>query len=346
MRWTRFYTQAGQDGSFGTHPLHAPWLDAAERGFGKGLFRAKEDAQVFHDELRYMILRGIVVPEPGLPALALPAETAGVRQRLEALALEAREGRLEVSLPVENDERLDFINWKKEGDLRETAEGLGRRIIEAAARRVMDACDRDSPQQGFDPAHNAALAEALDETRRIGVPEAALRMAIHYAEQGYEDVSFTLPEEERGRDTLLTALSVPDSFVEAALTGHEKIWDSLAEAIWISGEPAVIFRDKDKAKGTSEGATVIAPATDKNEARHALRVAATLFRALGQPARLTLVVGYDTTVDAARGLLQYAWETGVARIRLYREGGTLLHAVAAPLEKTAPFSVSFKKKSL
>lgn len=165
-----------------------------------------------------------------------------------------------VTLPVENIDSLPFISWKKDAELRRVAENVGRRTLEAAAHEVMDACDRDDFSGGFDPSQNDALQSAVDNARQAGLPETAIRRAINYAEQGYESLPQYAPEEGRHPEIFVEAvLSVTDDFVESALTGHElalseddapkgsypaeKLWDTLAEAVWSSGEPAISFRD-------------------------------------------------------------------------------------------------------
>lgn len=258
-------------------------------GWKLGLFTAENDARIFYDELRYILLHQIAAPElkqwqqlgldwayglAGAPYAPqshtefFTQDTTQVLRRLillgETLALENTEAKTNVILPIENPESLSFINWKKTGDIRQAAESLGQRVLESAARHVMDACDRDNAG-GFDPAQNFALAEAIGEARRAGLPEAAIRMAIDYAEQGFEDISFPLPlDEKTAYDCLQTTVSLPDEFIESALTGHgfshrpaQKIWDALAEAIWSSGEPAVSFRSSTE---TANEAAAAAPA--------------------------------------------------------------------------------------
>ncbi|MCE9508077.1 MAG: hypothetical protein K8R48_07170 [Alphaproteobacteria bacterium] len=258
------------------------------RAWKNGLFPAEADAEVFYDELRYIFLHQIAAPELeqwgllgldwayGLTDAAafiprhriVPFETdkphALKRMKIlgDTLALEnttlSASPKTGVTLPIENIDSPAFIAWKRDCDLRQVAESLGQRMLQTAAYHVMDACDRDS-FFGFDPAHNPRLSRAMDEARQSGLSEAAIRMAISYAEQGYEEISFPVPEEDQAAGQCLkTVLSVPDDFVEAALTGHsillyeagepqrhypaQKLWDGLAEAVWSSGEPAVSFR--------------------------------------------------------------------------------------------------------
>jgi ribonucleoside-diphosphate reductase alpha chain len=249
-----------------------------------GQFASEAEAEIFYDELRYILLHqmaslelnqwtslglewayGLTAAGPFTPRHhIIPFETnkphALKRIKIlgDTLALEPEAVKAAVTLPVENIDSPGFIGWKRNSDIRQVTENLGRTLLETAAYHVMDACDRDS-FFGFDPARNAKLAQAVAEARQSGLSEAAIRMAISYAEQGYEEISLSQPEEEQtAADCIKTVLSVPDDFIESALTGHsftlyegteprqhypaEKLWNGLAEAVWSSGEPAVSFR--------------------------------------------------------------------------------------------------------
>ncbi|MFH1158417.1 MAG: hypothetical protein V1721_05990 [Pseudomonadota bacterium] len=278
--------------------LHRVAGALAYQGWKTGLFASGEEAEIFYDEFRHILLHQIAAPEIsqwGLLGLgwayglkgaarftprhrivsfgsgvAKAAEGAGVvvpsgapgknmlkRIRIlgETLALEPEETKTGITLPVENPDSPDFVSWKRDSDIRQVSGDLGRRTLETAVYHVMDACDRDG-FFGFDPERTPKLRQAMEEARRSGLGEAAIRMALSYAEQGYEEISFYLPEEEKtAAQVLRTTLSVPDDFMEAALTGHsflldtkrhypaQKMWDALAEAVWSSGEPAVSFRN-------------------------------------------------------------------------------------------------------
>jgi ribonucleoside-diphosphate reductase alpha chain len=262
----------------------------------------EEDAVIFYDELRYILLHQIAAPEirqwavlgvawaygvtvtaayiphhriaafrNGLSQIATgaslsipldsPVKNIFKRIRIlgEMLALESQDQKVTVTLPIENIDSPAFMAWKRNTDIQTISEDLGHRLLRQVFYHVMDACNRDSVF-GFDPARNPQLKTAVLDARAAGLPDAAIRMAIRYAEQGQEEVSLTPPVDDLGAEQLITTvISMPDSFIESALTGHEflmseggvdkrhvaaqKLWDSLAEAVWSSGEPAVSFRD-------------------------------------------------------------------------------------------------------
>lgn len=245
---------AGLDWAYGMDALFVPAARIA--GFSDALF-AQNVAGA-----------GIAVardapPKHTLKRLALLAEKQALEEGACGIA---------VTLPVENIESPAFAGTGRRAGISAVAKSLGEKTLEAALCRVMDACDRGSVF-GFDPARNGRLMQAMIEARRAGVPESALRMAVQYAQQGFEDLAlFPRGEEEDAGPPLAAALSVPDSFVESALTGHgflmtgaggekrhypaEKLWDSVAAAIWSSGDPAVFFRDSAACGFLGDGADI------------------------------------------------------------------------------------------
>ncbi len=180
----------------------------------------------------------------------------------EANSIDAPGRKIAVTLPVECADSLAFINLKRQADIDTVSAGLGRKALDAALHYVMDACDRDTVF-GFDPADNGRFKLAIAEARNAGVNDAAIRMALSYAQQGYEDIGLQAGEDDIASPPINATLSLPDEFIERALTGHsfmlvdggaafkhypaEKIWNGIAAAIWSSGDPALFFRDSSAA---------------------------------------------------------------------------------------------------
>ncbi|MEZ0226620.1 MAG: hypothetical protein ACAH83_18835 [Alphaproteobacteria bacterium] len=177
----------------------------------------------------------------------------------ENLALGDDGRKVSVMLPVENIDSHDFATLKRRADIAALSRDIGTRMLDQALHVVMDTCDRDSVM-GFDPDFTPELARVMEQARRAGVGEAALRTAISYAQQGFENIGLRSSEEAEDHPLpVFAALSLPDEFIERALTGHgfmleeageerrhvpaEKLWDDIIEAVWSSGEPALFFRD-------------------------------------------------------------------------------------------------------
>lgn len=263
------------------HRLAGSWAYAAWKN---GVFDSEDDARAFYDEARHLLLHRKAAPEIavwagagldwayGLPPRAIvfaertapPPPPASALKRFDILA---RQNALEEKkscalLPVSNIESGPFIRWKTDAAAASVARDLGLKALRALLHRVMDACDRDAPD-GFDPAQNPALDRAVDAARKAGVDSALIANTISYARQGYEDIPLPQPEDGNSADGVVSVLSVPDAFIEAALTGHgfmqvengveqrripaERLWDSFAEAVWTSGEPQAFFEDSAKA---------------------------------------------------------------------------------------------------
>jgi len=201
--------------------------------------------------------------ETAAVAVSAGAPQKNMLKRLKHLAagqaLDDASARTAVTLAVENVDSVGFAAVKRAADIEAVEAGLGERILHVALGQVMEACDRDSVF-GFDPQHNAKLSAAMAAARGAGVSEAALQLAIGYAQQGYEELpDLARPDDAEALPPIDATLSLPDDFIEKALTGHgfllsearrpkkhiaaEKLWNSIAGAIWSSGDPALFFRD-------------------------------------------------------------------------------------------------------
>lgn len=173
-----------------------------------------------------------------------------------------------VTLPVENIDSAAFVALKRQADLDAVAGSMGRRTLAVVLNRIIDSCDREAVF-GFDPAYNGALKHAIAEASAAGVSDAAVRMALSYAQQGYEGFSGLGGDDEAEGPAIDATLSLPDDFIEKALTGHgfllqeanapkkhvsaESLWDMIAAAIWSSGDPALFFRDSAMASSPLQG---------------------------------------------------------------------------------------------
>lgn len=265
---------------------------AAVVGIEGGVFDGEDDARAFYDELRYVLLHRIAVPEKELwqksgltfaygidterPSprhrVAPAADTRkrlGKYLRLLACAADCEDGEpspVMVTAPAAHGDIEALIGWKQGVEQSLIARQAGMRLLDAHLNRIMDSCNRDR-MRGFDPSFNAALGEAVEDARRAGVPESAVRAALMLARQGYENMPLAedvLPDPDvadihadpAGADCVHTGVRLPHALVEAALTGHgwrpdsnteqvdaRALWDDIAEAAWTVSEPAVVFDD-------------------------------------------------------------------------------------------------------
>jgi ribonucleoside-diphosphate reductase alpha chain len=271
------------------HRVAGGWTYQAWRA---DLFDSAADAKSFYDETRYLLLHQIASPEIalwaaggldwayGIESVFTPEQrvsssftsgagvaagaTGNVLKHIQVFSqhLSIDGSKAAVLLSVADTDSLGFIHWKRTAEIDAVARDIGRKMLKTALHHVIDTCDRDT-LEGFDPAYNLTLARAVEDARRAGVNDTAIAAAIGYARQGYEDIPLPAPSGEEAQEGVTAVLSLSDTFIESALTGHgfmlrergadkgrvsaEKIWDSLAESVWAAGEPGIFFHDSAQA---------------------------------------------------------------------------------------------------
>lgn len=224
---------------------------ATALAFKAGYFDGEADARNFYDELRYMMIHQIALPEVSLLATAglvwaygivektyLPRQQAGMggdvlvighlddaATILRRLDIEVQQGQVHnfsAVMPVDHVAAGDFVDLKQRMAIDRTAKQVGHRVLKSALNDVVDACDRAS-LRGYDPRCNRALGASVAHARSIGVEEHDIASAIDAARQGYE--SALLPDtagedDEIAASAFTPVLAVTDKFIEAAMTGH------------------------------------------------------------------------------------------------------------------------------
>ena len=163
--------------------------------------------------------------------VALPADERTERPALSrmidviaARAALAAEAPPVVQLPIEHLDASTLASRRLQREMARVAASFGQRHLMEALEVVMDSCDR-SRILGFDPLHHAPLARSVSAARAIGVPDAAISAAIALAQEGEETLSaltaLLRPDDDSDEAALpALVLDMPDSFVEASLTGH------------------------------------------------------------------------------------------------------------------------------
>ncbi len=288
---------------------------------------AQGDRATLIEELQAACARKLIACEdaPARPVAAtleqaLAADTADSRQIVVALAADERAERPAlarqvdviaaraalagqvppaIQLPVEHLDASALASRRVQREMARVAASFGQRHLIDALEGVMDSCDR-SRVLGFDPLHHAPLARAVSDARKLGVPDAAIAAAIALAQEGEETLgalTSLLRHEDDSDDLPLPALvlDMPDSFVEASLTGHAfeqrdgrgnaaqasaaAEMSRAVDALWFGAGAQFYFRDR---------ASVAAPLAAAAGACDALPVAA---GAYGLPAHVSVVQG-------------------------------------------------------
>lgn len=215
------------------------------QGWKRGMFEDETEAKVFYDELRWLLLNRAAVLETALLSTAGVDWAYGVAHPAYTPRQKAQ-----APFPVDRAGSDHFIAQGRQRDIDAAAVELGRKMISQAAHHVMAAVPRGAE----------ATAAAVADARAAGVPDTFIALALSYAKQGIAEIDFfpdSADADEVSMKRLL--LSVPDNFVECALTGHgfmtyegdkplrhtnaARLLDRLAEGVWQAGTPGVFFRD-------------------------------------------------------------------------------------------------------
>lgn len=238
--------------------------------------------------------------------VALPADERAERpalaRQIDVIAARAAlDGHLPpvIQLPIEHLDASTLASRRLQREMARVAAGFGQRHLIDALENIMESCDR-SRVLGFDPLHHAPLARAVSAARGLGVPDAAIAAALALAQEGDETLgalTALLADDVDNDDMPLPplVLDMPDSFVEASLTGHafeqrdgrgNAAQASAAvelsravDALWFGAGAQFYFRDR---------AVASAPLAQAAGASDAMPVAA---GAYGLPAHVKVVQG-------------------------------------------------------
>ncbi len=202
-----------------------------------------------------------------------------------------------VQVPVEHLDSSALLTRRLAREMTRVAATFGQRHLVDVLEGIMDSCDRGRVL-GFDPRHHAPLARAVAHARALGVPDAAIASAIALAqdgEEGLEMLDRLLADEDDTPALPALVLDMPDSFVEASLTGHAiEQFDGrgraaqvsaaaelsrAVDAVWFGAGARFYFRDRNRADQ---------PLAQAAGASDALPVAA---GAYGLPAHARVVTG-------------------------------------------------------
>lgn len=207
------------------------------------------------------LMQGSVAKTPATVTLK-PDDVVSTQALVAAWQTLCPAHKIDIQIPVENPASLEMAALARQKDISAIAENFGRRQLRGLLEDIMAAGDRGSIF-GFDPARNPALAASVRRAVSLGVPLAAIDMALARAANGDETLgSFT--DAAGGDEAELTVapavtLGLPDEFIESALTGHgflqggddlparhisaASALDDIADMIWSAGQPRLYWRD-------------------------------------------------------------------------------------------------------
>ena len=168
---------------------------ATYRNWQNKILSSEDAAQAFYDELCHILLHRRAAFDislwaqagldwayglssmPVSPALRtatpLPENQAMAHARLAARQAAATGQDEALVLPAEHIESASFIGFRRDADFDALALSVGRNMIAKALARIMDACDRDDPENGFDPHINPQLFDAVPAAHQAGLGDRA-----------------------------------------------------------------------------------------------------------------------------------------------------------------------------
>ncbi len=291
-----------------------------------------------HTDARQVVVALPVDDRSERPALARMLDVIAARAALAAQTPPV------VQVPIEHLDASTLASRKLQREMTCVAASFGQRHLLDALESVMDSCDR-SRILGFDPLHHAPLARSVAAARSLGVPDAAIAGAIALAQEGEETLTaltaLVRTDIDTDDDVPLPALilDLPDSFVEASLTGHgfeqrdgrgnaaqvsaAAELSRAVDALWFGAGAQFYFRDR---------AAATLPLAAAAGASDAMPVAA---GAYGLPAHVGVVQG-------AINLLPFVRATGidVAGLVAATRLATVSLATRSALEGAAALSLT------
>ena len=172
-----------------------------------------------------------------------------------------------VIVDVDHPDIEDYVGWKVAEEQKVAALVAGSRLLHTHLNRIVAACRAGGGERRFDARANPALRRAVRAARKAPVPEACIRRAIQWAEQGFTEIDFRVYDADWQSEAYLTvsgqnsnnSIRVTDAFLERVASGGawdlirrtdgkvartvdaRALWDRIAEAAWASADPGIQF---------------------------------------------------------------------------------------------------------
>ncbi|HJS31872.1 MAG TPA: vitamin B12-dependent ribonucleotide reductase [Alphaproteobacteria bacterium] len=172
-----------------------------------------------------------------------------------------------VSVDIDHPDIEQYINWKVIEEQKVAALVAGSKLANRHLNAIMDACERDGSDAGFDPRRNRALKAAISAARKAMLPENYIARVIDFARQGYSAIEFPIYNTDWDSDAYLTvsgqnsnnSVRVTNRFLAAVeedgdwqLTrrsdgkAHKTLrardlWEQIGHAAWASADPGLQY---------------------------------------------------------------------------------------------------------
>ena len=214
-------------------------------------------AKAFHDGLVDTLVCRLAIPEAAL------LRHGGVDWAYGDEAPQVEEPTRAHRFSVDDTHAIEELRQTAEAELRQSVLEVGARVTETRLKAIGEAIRRCSgDEERFDPRQNAALARAMRQALRDGVPEEAVERALALARQGASDdaLGALMPETPSPKPVEIEIS--PDfskaveedaawSFGETGGSLRARAFrNTLARNIWSFGRPALSFHPMPAARGS------------------------------------------------------------------------------------------------
>jgi len=176
-----------------------------------------------------------------------------------------------VVVDIDHPDIEQFINWKVTEEEKVASLVAGSRLANIHLNAILRAChkagDGVAGDDRFDPRKNAALRQAIRDTRRAMVPESYIQRVLQFGRQGYTSIQFKTYDTDWDSDAYLTvsgqnsnnSVRVGNDFLRAVERDGEwtltrrtdgkphkqvrarDLWDQIGHAAWACADPGLQF---------------------------------------------------------------------------------------------------------
>ncbi|HEX6978503.1 MAG TPA: vitamin B12-dependent ribonucleotide reductase [Alphaproteobacteria bacterium] len=172
-----------------------------------------------------------------------------------------------VVVDIDHPDIEQFIDWKVVEEQKVAALVTGSKLANKHLNAIMQACDRDAGDAGFDPKQNKALKAAISAARKAMIPENYIQRVIQFAKQGYTSIEFPVYNTDWDSEAYLTvsgqnsnnSVRVTNAFLEAVINDGDwhltsrvdgkvkktvkarDLWERIGAAAWACADPGIQF---------------------------------------------------------------------------------------------------------
>ena len=172
-----------------------------------------------------------------------------------------------VVVDVDHPDIEEYVNWKVVEEQKVASLVAGSKLANTNLNAVMQACDPEAGEEGFDPKQNRALKKAISGARKAALPQNYIKRAIDFARQGYTGIDFKVYDTDWDSEAYLTvsgqnsnnSVRVTNEFLHAVESDGDwrlnyrtrdevaktlkarDLWEQIGHAAWSCADPGIQF---------------------------------------------------------------------------------------------------------